>query len=778
MSTSPPDPDRLYRLLPAYIRERDVAAGEPLRALLQVIAEQVSVVDDDLWRLYRNWFIETCDDWAVPYIADLVDYRPVTEAGLPGAVATREGRLRNRVLISRRDVADTIRDRRRKGTLGQLNALSGDVAGWPSRAVEFAHLLAFFQNVDHLRPARGGTVDLRNVDALDRIDGPFDSLSHTVDVRRPDSTRTPGLHNIPSVGVYAWTLQAFPLERAPTFHHDQGHPYEHDRGHPHPHGHGRGHGHGGDRPLATSLYSVSVLGNEAPLYARPLDDDGPSGGVPDEPDLPVPIRRRAFAERIDDYYGAARSLLIFTHSLDNPVPIHDIVPADLEGRGHSLKPKEVAVDPELGLIALAHDPQVRTRVWVSYRYGFSAPMGGGGYPRALAPPGPGVRRYLVSAQGGGLAHATETVYRRINDALKQWDQDDAPSAIIEILDSDEYPEELSVAVPPGVTLELRATSGARPLLRFRPYSAQESDLWNESDVIRLLGTEPDDDLEPPTPDGTGTWPPRGGRIVLDGLLIAGRYVEARGYLSEVVIRHCTLVPGWSLDRHCQPAGPGNPSLHLADTTAAVVIERSILGPVRVEQGAALDPVPLRLTDSILDAMDPDGAAMSGPEGCEFAQATLTIVRSTVVGGFGVHAIALGENSIFTGEVRVARSQFGCLRFCYTSPTERRRTPRRFECQPDVAVAELTPPVTDDARRASELRVKPRFTSLRYGTPTYGQLARSCPDAIRRGADDESEMGAFHDLFKAQREANLRARIDEYTPAGMNPGLFLDPGDKR
>ena len=34
------------------------------------------------------------------------------------------------------------------------------------------------------------------------------------------------------------------------------------------------------------------------------------------------------------------------------------------------------------------------------------------------------------------------------------------------------------------------------------------------------------------------------------------------------------------------------------------------------------------------------------------------------------------------------------------------------------------------------------------------------------------MGVFHDLFQPQRAANLRARLDEYTPAGMDAGIIF------
>ena len=73
---------------------------------------------------------------------------------------------------------------------------------------------------------------------------------------------------------------------------------------------------------------------------------------------------------------------------------------------------------------------------------------------------------------------------------------------------------------------------------------------------------------------------------------------------------------------------------------------------------------------------------------------------------------------------------------------------------------------------AEIRVRPRFNSLRYGMATYCQLANTCAEEIKRGADDESEMGVFHDLFQPQREANLRTRLDEFTPAGVNAGIIL------
>src|SRR5262245_15280117 len=167
-ATGDPRLDRLYALLPAIIRIRDAERGYPLKALLQVIAEQVNVVEDDIARLYENWFIETADDWVVPYIGDLVGYRPVAEAGPPAT----PGCAARRVLVPRREVAHLIASRRRKGTLALLEQLANEVGGWPARAVEFFKLLGWAQNIDHLHLDRHRTADLRRVEALELVDRP------------------------------------------------------------------------------------------------------------------------------------------------------------------------------------------------------------------------------------------------------------------------------------------------------------------------------------------------------------------------------------------------------------------------------------------------------------------------------------------------------------------------------------------------------------------------------------------------------------------------------
>jgi hypothetical protein len=217
-------------------------------------------------------------------------------------------------------------------------------------------------------------------------------------------------------------------------------------------------------------------------------------------------------------------------------------------------------------------------------------------------------------------------------------------------------------------------------------------------------------------------------------------------------------------------------LEITNVRAAVCIDHTIIGAIQVhEDEVRLDPIPLQISDSIVDATASDRQAI-GASGSTFAHVLLTIRRCTVFGIVDVHAIPLGENSIFSGCVNVARRQIGCLRF--SSVSAKCRTPRRYRCQPDDVIAAVKAKIIDDpAKRASEianetLRVQPRFVAQRYGSPTYAQLTLECATEIARGADDESEMGAFHDLFQPQREANLRARLTEYTPAGIDVGIIF------
>ncbi len=715
-----PAPQTLYALLPDHARGRDGEAGYPLRALLAVMDEQLHAIGRDIDRQYADWFIETCADWVVPYIGDLVGYRPVAAAGLS---ADRGTPRLNAVLTPRAEVANTLAFRRRKGTVALLDELARRVTGWPSRVVEGYTLLSRTQHIDHVRADRGRSVDLRDGAALARLGTPFDTLAHGIDVRGHG-------RNVPDVVAFAWRLKTRGVTHAPACCVES---------------------------EGTQCYTFSVLGNDGPLYAAALPGHGPGDAPGDTPEagLPVRIRRDMFARRVSQHpltveanpalYGAVRSVAIYApgwpdRDAPQPVPAARIVPANLTGWRHRAPRGKLLVDPETGRIVFPVRQPPKQGVWVDYHTAFPADIGGGEYHRPLARPAD-YTLYRVSRERPG-----DGVSASINAALQAWRDDPAHprAAVIEILDSAAYSEPLAITLEAGQYLQVRAADRTRPVIRLLDYMA------DASDAFTVAGK-------------------RGSRLVLDGLLIAGRGLRvagpsredeerfAAGDLCDVTIRHCTLVPGWGLTCDCDPRRPGEPSLELVDCTARIRIQWSIIGAIEVTADeTAADPVAITIEDSIVDATGTARAALRASN-LPLAFATASFLRCTVFGGAQLHAIALAENSIFTGAVRVARRQTGCMRYCYVPPGS--RTPRRSHCQPDPA-------------RADAATLVPHFTSVRYGNAAYAQLSTWCAAEIRRGADDESEPGVFHDLFQPQREANLRQRLAEYSPASTDTDVVF------
>ena len=745
--------DRLYNLLPEYDRVADTTIGGPLQALLRVIAEQVDVVQADIDQLYRNWFIETCADWVVPYIGDLVGYHPLS-LGEAGQSTTPEGQRLERASEPRADVARTIATRRRKGTLSVLVEIARDVADWPARAVEFYTLLAYTQCVKHVRLDRGRTVDVRDGDALEQIVSAFERLAHTVDVRRVDSSRTTGRFNIPEVGLFLWRLRCYSRTRTPARCWDD----------------------------VTHQYAFSILGNDTPLLTLPqpaqCDDPGPL-------DVPDWIRRRAFEESLYDYCGASLSLSIWRDDPDGaPVPVEDIVPADLGDWTYEPQGSQVAVDPVLGRIVFADSAAPKSDdVWVSYHVSFSADMGGGEYLRTRPPIGD--RRVYTVGRGAQ--------FETIASAVDRWQTDKAGDsaareAVIEVVDSGVYEGSVTIKLDQGDELELRAAPGTFPVILL-------PDGYSRPGELRIIGTGlPPGGGQPPEPPGEGPGDagpplpqvsgdtgcveysdPALPSFTLEGFLVARRSMTITGPVAQVTVRHATIVPGWSLEGNCSPEHPEHPSIELSETPAKLVIDHSIVGSIQVKlDEPASDPADIVAHDSVIDSTRADIPAISSA-GAGYAYARVWLRRCTVIGELLLHALELGDNSLLLGNLQVARRQEGCVRFCWVEPGS--RTPRRYECQPDLVIAAVqsasVPPAMRTAAEDSEtIRVRPLLVSERYGTPTYCQLAQGCAREISAGADDQSEMGAFHDLFQPQRLANLNSRLRDFTPAGMDTGVII------
>lgn len=420
------DAHELFELLPAIHRLRDgelaqvqgLARG-PLEELISVFAEQLDIADERLEQLLDDLFIETCAEWVVPYIGDLI-----------GVEALH--RVAPKVASARAEVAHTIALRRRKGTALVLEQLARDVTGWDARAVEYFQRLATTQYMNHPRPHNLAIASVRDGGALAWIGSAFDTSARTVDVRRIESGR--GRHNIPNVGLHLWRIRAHPRTDAPSVR---------------------------DGPRR---YRASPLGHDVALYNRPLaEDDITHLAEPDNVPLPLSLRRLALD--LDRHYGFRADA---SAELDNPNPAivltvngvaieRDQIDVctlvdDAGGWAHAPPPNgRYTIDPLLGRIALPSDAPDPAEVRLTWHEGFSADIGGGEYERSAFLPAPPADTVIVR-----VPDDRPTIAAALADI--------GGDGVVEITDNSRYSENLTITVAAAGSIEIRASNHRRPML--------------------------------------------------------------------------------------------------------------------------------------------------------------------------------------------------------------------------------------------------------------------------------------------------------------------------
>jgi hypothetical protein len=702
--------DQLLDLLPAVYARRDTEAPQDgyLRSLLTVLAEQAGLVEEDLARLYDGWFIETCDPWLVSYIADLLGVRPLHPVGTVASVP-------------RAYVANTLAFRRRKGTPAVLEQLARDVTGWPASVAELFTRVAWTQNVNHVRPGVLRTPDLRRSGELEWMAGPFDRVHRSVDVRGA----APDRPNIPDVALSVWRHEPFRVT--------------------------------GVVPVAAAdpvdgRYIVDPTGREVPLANAPLPEESITS-LATQRHLPGLLGRRELFDLFEDRRGSPAvsprqppiRIAVDTGSGLEPVDPAVITAADLSdpvtsvttGWRRPAAPLLVAVDPVLGRLAF-REGVLPDRVEIAYTYLAAGRVGAGPYDRASRATADLLdRATFVRAVGTRLPARPELNRSSLLEALQDWGSPPPGTVgVITVLDDRTYAGPLAVTVPAGCTLLL--TSGMWPDAETEATVGEAADLAN----LRL------DERRPVVAGGltvtggttTGSAPQRG-RIVVDGLVVDDTVTVAEGDLGELVLSHTTLPP--------RPTGP---SLSVAEgnTDLTVVVQRCITGGVAL----AGEGPRLRLSSTVVDgaagvALDARGADVS-------------LDAVTVLGDLLARMLEASD-CLFDGRVTVARTQQGCLRYSYLRDGV---TPRRYRCQPDLALS--APGLSDPG--AVRARLTPQLQSRRFGEPGYAALADRSAEELRTGSSGFSDMGVFGSVLRPQRESNLRTALEEYLPAGRRAGI--------
>jgi hypothetical protein len=786
----------LYSRLPEIYRLRDV--DRTLEHFLGVAEQAFGYLHDNISQLYDDHFIETCADWVIPYIGDLVGTSHL--AGAPHTL--------------RADVADTIALRRRKGTLAAIELLTYSLTRWGVHAVELRERMLWNQQLNHQRPdkggdpayglppstapvniarlprtrllpIRGGTVTLRDPAMLSLLGGPFDPFAHSADPRPPEGDAV--RYNLPNLAIFLWRLADYRVEVSQ----------------PVPH-----------LPMGNN---GAAVGNQAPVIARffvhPMGESvqlfNASRFDPDQQPLvigeldhvpsPIPPPRLTSGEPAgnpDAYvaissYNAALppppAITIGDQGLQLHVPVAAFGAVAWTFRGANLcawetglrRPLdnfEIAIDPVLGRLAFgvpaaALANALHTSLLVTYTYGAVGPIGAN--PDDARGPAPttwlGEPVDLRPVTFDPIANALEAALANLQIAPHP--------VVVEIGDSMTY--DLDPAAIAGSVMDagaptlllnrsliIRAREGERPVirlaapLRFRPANIVDPSPLVQQQLDAIMG--------------------RLG-VRLEGLYLTrnaalvgldpNASLIARAAINRLELISSTLDPGgfrrpngarevirMSLDlRDGFGFAAGSPEDIAFAQTPDLVIQRSIVGPLRIDFSYTLT-----IEDSIVDG----GAGVTDALPAAFALTSAT----NPANGWGPPAVVSGATffgrtrvssmngcgGIFVHALQVEDTQRGCIKQSYFEGSSVAglgdRLPQHYACV-SGAEAELG------------------FVANTFGAPGYGQLSRDCDFSIRERGPNDDAMGATGFLFEAHKWRNLQIRFTEFMPVGVRPLLI-------
>ncbi|MEM7357531.1 MAG: hypothetical protein AAF431_00325 [Pseudomonadota bacterium] len=740
--------EKIWEMIPAYYRHEDGIAEHPdvLRAIVELVATEVAEVRRSHDRLWSDQSIEHADDWAVPYIGDLLATR------LLSALNSRGRRI---------DVAKTIYYRRRKGTLGVLEELISDITGWEGRVIESFRRLARHrhgldpalpgvttgsiqaQDINSLvgpitRTPQGGTADLRVTQGQDLVATAFDEYFYTPDFRQHRGAQ--GRHNIPKLALHLYRLKANPVRGVTPF------------------------------ELDNRRFSFDPSGRQIPLFSvRNRAGDWHDWRPAQAWELPAPISCRllnhapmvvtnrllnglrgnfAISEsaltalaRLRGQQHPQELLFIELISLQNEAELlapavlefilenalieqcgrHQLIPRsigihDVDGQpdrsrvaGANLADWPVAdpgkralVDPRRGLVQFFGSPPEDLQL--NYAYGAAAELGAGTHNRAHVE----IIEPTTTVTGGDDVTAAHLH----NDGVTLID------------DSKTY--RFAGNKTDIEAMQVLAANGQRPYLRL-PRN------W----VLRA-NTEID------------------ARLDLDGLWFGGLggarniILRGNGDFEQLTINHCTLDPGGDRDIANNILQPVN--LVIECKVEKLVIQHSVLGRVLVRGAGLIEE--LVIEDSVIDAAG--HARISGRSpitrtAIDAPQTTLKINRSTVLGAVNANRLWASE-WLVVGQVEIRDTQTGCFRFSAALPGA--SLPRPYESH----------------RIADHQGL---FLSAKFGQPDYVRLSDIAPAEIHSGGENGAEIGVFNALNQAIKQDNLETKLGEYMPFGLVPLLIFE-----
>ena len=772
--------EKLWHLIPEVYRTEDGLGVNPgvLRQLIEAIAEQAAITRRSIDRLWEDQHIETCDQWAVPYIGDLVGIQPAS------VLDDEPGRS------LRGEVAIAVNLRRRRGTPEAMETLLRLTTGWDVVIVEMFRRLVRARH--RLDPAPvptvrftgtppGGTADLRRPVGAELALQVFDEYARTPDFRQLSGED--GAVGARKINIHLFRIRTFTITESDpvqlvvpagfprTFTID-------------PSGRDIQLFHNGRQQAVLQItpgepqcrmpfewevdlpIRCRLLGNEEfVITAGDVITLSELGTPPTASELAVledligvrfqserALRRQLLARGVtlgsaapDWYiellgititpdsgkaaiYGSSLLLNVETAAFPDAFSRQRVAAADLSHADcHPIVDGFVIkglVDPLNGRFATAPSEEtiIGAPLVERYLYGFPEDIGAGPYTRLEAPePGSNPPAPPVSALIDGTTTFDDNhTYQLAVSALALIDE-----------------------------TEIFASNGKRPYIRltedntdpdgnpgavFKPDSDKEATLLIDGGWFGSAGMG--DDVPAGQPADVVFEPATGGDAALFDW-------------ARITIKRATLDPGG-----VRADGIRILPLRIVvrSQVKELVIEQSIVGPI---EAAFEDDEPigrierLVIRDSIVDAQQIEsGIAISNRFG------DVVMDRVTVFGD--VQALRLeASHVIVMGGVTVINHQDGCFRFSAASPRPDTRLPPRYR---DFTSAEIEPLF---------------FTSTRFGDPGYAELSVVAPEALTRGG---SEMGVFAIVSNADRLDSARTRVVEFGAVGVQP-QYLFEGDE-
>jgi hypothetical protein len=726
---------KLWQLLPSVYRNQDaVIPGVPgaLQELLNRIGAQTATLRRSIDRLWENQSIETCDDWVIPYIGDLLATRLVS------CLDARAQRI---------DVAKTIYYRRRAGTLGLLEELVADIAGRDARAVEFFRRMgrtrhqfdppignAFAADADPWANGvtySAGEIVANGNNAYICIAGGISATSGTgpggTGASITDGTVTWGFESplgaiVPAViqglagvnsrtpaGGFADLRNPLAAASANTAFDEFAHIADLRAGvqsfgwqniphlglfiwwlHSYPIN--------GATPVGNSAgcFTFDPSGRQIPLFspqsrlAASFGDDWVS---PNEWNLPGPVRDVLWNAYPDQLYPGAFAVEDNSGGTPAPMPYNGFT-----------------IHPETGLFSFLGGTPQGLDVVTKYCYGLMSSVGAGGNPLSLL----NAAAVPASSQpitGGGAIFSTAlgTISADRSFVFQDTLTYAGPAAALDI----------------GVhTVAFTILGRQRPVIR-----------WTPADSAWTIQGE-------------------GGSLIIQGIWFAGANLVLTGSFDTVTLQFVTLDPGTADGAVFAAAIDGVALapvlLSVQASITTLILDHCITGPILTSDGGAIEQ--LNANDSIIQAL-PGGSTPVYALQTQIGAIALT--RCTVLGPCAIHRMSASE-TIFDQAAVAEDTQAGCIRFCAIAAGSALHAPYRS--------------VNIDPHG-------PLFRSRAFGDPDYARLTRLADaaiidpglgDSILGGAENGSEMGAFQSEGVTLQKRGLVLKFEEYAPLGVYP----------